>query len=91
VVLSSVEWRILKNDLLLIITTMDKAVPGSFQVVDCGALNRKKPAAEGSGISAKFQAKQLCWNRDASNLAAVVFNCWGSIRPDLAICRLHSV
>jgi hypothetical protein len=46
VVLSSVEWHILKNDLLLIITAIDKAVPGSFQMVDCGAFNRKKPAAE---------------------------------------------
>ena len=41
VVLSSVEWRILKNHLPRIIAAIDNAVPGSFQVVECGAFNRK--------------------------------------------------
>lgn len=41
VVLSSVEWRILKNHLPIIITAIENAVPGSFQAVECGTFNRK--------------------------------------------------
>jgi predicted nuclease of predicted toxin-antitoxin system len=44
VVLSAVEWNILKHYLPSIIAAIDKAVPGSFQTVDCGAFSRKKPA-----------------------------------------------
>lgn len=44
VVLSSVEWHILKNYLPLIIAAIDQAVPRSLQRVDCGTFNRKKPA-----------------------------------------------
>lgn len=41
VVLSSVEWHILKNDLPLIIIAIDEAAPGSFQTVECGKFSRK--------------------------------------------------
>lgn len=43
VALSSVEWDILKNYLPLIIAAIDNARPGSFQEVDCGSFDRKKP------------------------------------------------
>ena len=42
VALSSVEWDILKHHLPLIIAALDKARPGTFQAVDCGAFTRKK-------------------------------------------------
>jgi hypothetical protein len=42
VALSSVEWNILKNHLSLIIAAIDSALPGTFQVVDCGSFTRKK-------------------------------------------------
>ena len=42
VALSSVEWDILKNHLSLIIAAIDSALPGTFQVVDCGSFTRKK-------------------------------------------------
>jgi hypothetical protein len=42
VALSSVEWDILKNYLPLIIAAIDRALPGSFQSVDCGTFTRKK-------------------------------------------------
>ncbi len=41
VVLSSMEWHILKNDLSLITDAIDKAVPGSIQAVECGTFSRK--------------------------------------------------
>jgi hypothetical protein len=44
VVLSSIEFPILKNNLPLIIAAIDKAVPGSFQAVNCGSFSRKHPA-----------------------------------------------
>lgn len=43
VALSSVEWDILKHHLPLITTAIDNAVPGSFQEVDCGRFDRKRP------------------------------------------------
>jgi len=46
VVLSSIEFPILKNHLPLIIAAIDKAVPGSFQSVECGSFSRKPPAGE---------------------------------------------
>ena len=42
VALSTVEWDILKHHLPLIIAALDKAHPGTFQAVDCGAFTRKK-------------------------------------------------
>ncbi len=42
VVLSSIDWHILKNHLLSIIAAVDSALPGTFQAVDCGAFTRKK-------------------------------------------------
>jgi hypothetical protein len=46
VVLSSVEWYMLKNHLVLIVAAIDSAVPGSFQMVDCGTFSRKKPPGD---------------------------------------------
>jgi PIN like domain len=42
VVLSSIDWHILKNHLLSIIAAIDSALPGTFQAVDCGSFTRKK-------------------------------------------------
>lgn len=42
VCLSSVEWRILRNYLPVIVAAIDNAAPGSFQAVDCGTFSRKK-------------------------------------------------
>lgn len=42
VALSSVEWDILKNDLPAIVTSIEQAVPGSFQAVECGTFSRKQ-------------------------------------------------
>ena len=44
VALSSVEWDILKNYPPLIIAAIDRALPGSFQELDCGTFTRKKPS-----------------------------------------------
>ena len=41
VVLSSVEFPILKAHLPVILAAIGKAGPGSFQVVDCGVFSRK--------------------------------------------------
>lgn len=41
VVLSSVEWHILKNKLPLILTAIESATPGSVQMVECGTFTRK--------------------------------------------------
>ena len=46
VVLSSIDWHILKNNLSLILTAIDSATPGSFQTVECGTFTRKKPSGE---------------------------------------------
>lgn len=43
VALSSVEWGILRDYLPLIIAAIDNAIPGSFQEVDCGRFERKRP------------------------------------------------
>lgn len=40
VVLSTVEWEIMKPFVAQIQTAVDDAVPGSFQVVDCGEFRR---------------------------------------------------
>lgn len=44
VVLSTVEWDILRVHLPLIVAALDNARlgPGTFQTVDCGAFTRKK-------------------------------------------------
>jgi hypothetical protein len=42
VALSSVEWDILKHHLPLIVATINNALPGSVQAVDCGAFTRKE-------------------------------------------------
>jgi hypothetical protein len=42
VVLSSIDWHILKQNLSPILTALDNASPGSFQEVECGAFSRKK-------------------------------------------------
>ena len=41
-VLSSIDWHILKNHLPVIIAAIDSALPGTFQAVDCGTFTRKK-------------------------------------------------
>jgi hypothetical protein len=46
VVLSSIDWHVLKDNLPPILAALDKAMPGSFQEVECGNSNRKKPAEE---------------------------------------------
>ena len=43
VVLSSIDWHILKNNLAVIRATLDSATPGSFQEVQCGTFSRKNP------------------------------------------------
>jgi hypothetical protein len=45
VVLSSIDWHILKNNLAVIRAALDSATPGSFQEVQCGTFSRKKPGA----------------------------------------------
>ena len=42
VVLSSIDWHILKDNLPPILAALDKATPGSFQEVECGGFSRKK-------------------------------------------------
>ncbi len=42
VVMSSVEWRIVKDHLPAIVAAIDSATPGSFQPVDCGIFSRRK-------------------------------------------------
>ncbi len=40
--LSSVEWRIMKDHLPQIIAAVGRALPGSFEALDCGLFSRKK-------------------------------------------------
>ena len=40
--LSSIDWHILKNHLPLIIAAIASALPGTSQAVDCGTFTRKK-------------------------------------------------
>ncbi len=42
VALSTVEWRILQHHLKVILAAVERAVPGSFQSVNCGAFSRKR-------------------------------------------------
>jgi len=46
VVLSSIDWHILKENLQPIIAALGNATPGSFQEVDCGSFNWKKQPEE---------------------------------------------
>jgi hypothetical protein len=42
VVLSSIDWHILKENLPPILAALDNAMPGSFQEVECGGFSRKR-------------------------------------------------
>lgn len=42
IVLSSVEWRIVKDHLPKIVAAIDNAAPGSVQAVDCGKFSRRR-------------------------------------------------
>jgi hypothetical protein len=42
VVLSSIDWHILKDNLPPILAALDNATPGSVQGVQCGSFSRKK-------------------------------------------------
>ena len=46
VALSSIEWRIIENHLPGIVQAVDRAIPGSFQAVNCGRFTRTKPRGE---------------------------------------------
>jgi hypothetical protein len=46
VVLSSIDWRILKDNLSPIVAALDNATTGSFQEVECGSFSRKKQPGE---------------------------------------------
>lgn len=46
VVLSSIDWHILKENLPPILASLDSATPGSFQEVECGSFSRKKQPEE---------------------------------------------
>jgi hypothetical protein len=46
VVLSSIEFPILKNNLPLIEAAIDRAAPGSYQRVECGSFSRRPPPRE---------------------------------------------
>jgi len=45
VALSAIQLPIIKNNLAVIVAAIDSATPGSFQIVECGTFNRKKPEA----------------------------------------------
>jgi hypothetical protein len=52
VALSSVEWGILRHYLPLIVAAIDNALPGSFQMIDCGTFTAKSKLAQFSqGVS----------------------------------------
>jgi hypothetical protein len=46
VALSAIQLPIIKGNLAAIITAIDNAVPGSFQVVECGTFSRRKSPGE---------------------------------------------
>lgn len=46
VALSAIELPIIKKNLPAIIEAIDRAEAGSFQIVECGAFSRRKPAEE---------------------------------------------
>jgi hypothetical protein len=42
IVLSTVEWRIIKDHIARIVEAIASAMPGSIHAVDCGTFSRKK-------------------------------------------------
>jgi hypothetical protein len=46
VVLSSIDWYILKDNLPPILAALDNAMLGSFQQVECGSFSRKQQSEE---------------------------------------------
>jgi hypothetical protein len=46
VALSAIQLPIIRGSLPAIIEAIDKALPGSFQVVECGTFSRKKQSGE---------------------------------------------
>ena len=45
-VVLSIDWHILKENLPPMMAALDNATPGSFQEVECGSFSRKKPPEE---------------------------------------------
>ena len=43
VVLSAIEWHIIRHSLLAIQAAIDATAPGSHQAIECGVFNRKVP------------------------------------------------
>ena len=46
IALSANNWPIIRDYLSNILTAIDTAAPGTFQLVDCGTFSRKKPPAQ---------------------------------------------
>ncbi len=46
VALSAIQLPIIRSNLPAIVAAIDDAVPGSFQVVECGTFSRRKPTGE---------------------------------------------
>jgi predicted nuclease of predicted toxin-antitoxin system len=46
IALSTNNWPIIKNHFLRILAAIDRAVPGSFQEVECGTFSRRKAPAK---------------------------------------------
>ena len=46
VALSAIQLPIIKRNLPVIVAAIDEAIPGSFQVVECGTFSRKKRSGE---------------------------------------------
>ena len=44
IALSTNNWPIVKNYIPRILAAIDRAVPGSYQAVDCGTFSRRKPS-----------------------------------------------
>jgi len=42
ITLSATNWPIIRNHLTKIAAAIDRAVPGSFQAVECGSFSRKR-------------------------------------------------
>ncbi len=42
IVLSAIEWRIIRDRVSMIAAAIDTATPGSVQFVDCGVFQRKR-------------------------------------------------
>jgi hypothetical protein len=46
IVLSSIELPILRKNLPSIVSTIDMAIPGSFQSIDCGTFSRRRRGSD---------------------------------------------